>query len=477
MKKLNIKESCLHTLSLVLVLALFLSAFPSTANAYMYPSPTSSNLNIGTYILGTSNISAYSDSSLTTRIGSVYPSDYITILSAAGNAVQVRYPLSGNKYKTGWIRVSDVSKGKINTGYSLAMKANDSVTVFRRETGNETIGTISKGDIVYLVYAGTDHTNGRAQFIYPLSAGGWKMGFCRFADIDNAEFRAVGGGQTVNNGLYRISVSSTHSVDGAGAGNDVHVWETLDVPQQKATFKHQGNGEYTIQFQTGLNLDQSGAVTTSSTVIAHPDNGGRNQRWYVADLGNNRYALFNCNSGLALDVYCYQTQSNGADILCYKYNGQSQGLTRLDGGTVSTDGNAVTAPASSNNASSGVSSRQQAMANAALSLLNNTHYTNLCQRFVRECGESIGLPGGGAGSAIEACGWWRVSTSKDNIPVGAAVYLMGKSSNGHVGIYVGDGYVVHASATACKVVKQSLSSLLSGYTYLGWGWQAGVDLR
>ena len=45
---------------------------------------------------------------------------------------------------------------------------------------------------------------------------------------------------------------------------------------------------------------------------------------------------------------------------------------------------------------------------------------------------------------------------------------------GHVGIYVGNGHVIHAVST---VKKQSLSSLLQNYTYLGWGWQADVDLR
>lgn len=127
-----------------------------------------------------------------------------------------------------------------------------------------------------------------------------------------------------------------------------------------------------------------------------------------------------------------------------------------------------------------VSARQQAMADKALSMLGNSNYNGLCQRFVRVVGESIGLPSGNAASALDACNMWRVSTSRDNIPVGAAVYLRSKNTAGagykygHVGIYVGDGYVVHALST---VRKQSLDSLLQSYTYLGWGWQSGVDLR
>lgn len=129
--------------------------------------------------------------------------------------------------------------------------------------------------------------------------------------------------------------------------------------------------------------------------------------------------------------------------------------------------------------SSGASARQNAMANQALNMLGSTQYNGYCQRFVRVVGQAIGLPAGNAASALAACNMWRVSTSSSNIPVGATVYLrtLNQSSSayqyGHVGIYVGDGYVVHAVAT---VKKEKLSDMLTRYEYLGWGWQAGVDL-
>ena len=138
------------------------------------------------------------------------------------------------------------------------------------------------------------------------------------------------------------------------------------------------------------------------------------------------------------------------------------------------------APAGSTAVSQTASSKQLEMANNALSLLGNTGYNGYCQRFVRVVGQLTGLPHGNASTALEACNKWRVSSSLDNIPVGAAVYLRSKNTSGagykygHVGIYVGDGYVVHAQST---VKKQTLSSLLGTYHYLGWGWQAGVDLR
>lgn len=129
--------------------------------------------------------------------------------------------------------------------------------------------------------------------------------------------------------------------------------------------------------------------------------------------------------------------------------------------------------------SNGVSSRQQAMADNARKYIGSNNYNGYCQRFVRVVGQNIGLPAGSASSALDACNKWRVSTDR-NIPVGAAVYLRGRNKNtngykyGHVGIYVGNGNVIHALTT---VREQSLNELLGTFDYLGWGWQAGVDLR
>ncbi len=126
-----------------------------------------------------------------------------------------------------------------------------------------------------------------------------------------------------------------------------------------------------------------------------------------------------------------------------------------------------------------VSSRQQAMADTARRYLGSGDYNGYCQRFVRVVGQNIGLPAGNASSALDAYNKWRVSNDR-NIPVGATVYLRGRRQGtngykyGHVGIYIGNGNVIHALTT---VREQSLNDMLNTFDYLGWGWQAGVDLR
>ncbi len=103
----------------------------------------------------------------------------------------------------------------------------------------------------------------------------------------------------------------------------------------------------------------------------------------------------------------------------------------------------------------------------ARSMKGSHAYDNYCQRFVRICYEAAGIYGN-AGSAREACRKWKVSNSKSDIPVGAAVYFS-NSNDGHVGIYVGNGKMIHAWGS--KGVIESKISICRNYE--GWGWQGG----
>jgi len=77
------------------------------------------------------------------------------------------------------------------------------------------------------------------------------------------------------------------------------------------------------------------------------------------------------------------------------------------------------------------------------------------------------------GTALQAWDSWKVSTSSNNIPVGAAVYFRVTNPAGHVGIHVGNGNIVHAWTDGIRM--QHLSTMPG--TYLGWGWQAGFSLQ
>ena len=54
-------------------------------------------------------------------------------------------------------------------------------TVFAYETGNTKIGTVYQNDTIYVLYRGS-----RTQIVYPLDAGGWKLGWVHLEENSNS---------------------------------------------------------------------------------------------------------------------------------------------------------------------------------------------------------------------------------------------------------------------------------------------------
>ena len=100
-----------------------------------------------------------------------------------------------------------------------------------------------------------------------------------------------------------------------------------------------------------------------------------------------------------------------------------------------------------------------------------TYSSNSCLAFVRECFMNLGGPRSTACCAYKYGNSFIKSTSKDNIPVGADVFFGNKNvicstcGNycGHIGIYVGNGYMVHASGGKIS-------------NYRGWGYHGGINI-
>lgn len=122
--------------------------------------------------------------------------------------------------------------------------------------------------------------------------------------------------------------------------------------------------------------------------------------------------------------------------------------------------------------------------NLALSKVNTTFANGWCLRFVKE------MFAAAYGFTSTACCAYKYgnsyidSTSRYNIPLGASVFFAGSKRTckdcgnkcGHIGIYVGDDYVVHGWNG--RIEKFKIDRIINaGYPYRGWGWHGNVELN
>ena len=113
------------------------------------------------------------------------------------------------------------------------------------------------------------------------------------------------------------------------------------------------------------------------------------------------------------------------------------------------------------------------------SRVGQTYTKNACLAFVKECFVNLGGPQSTSCCAYNYGNSFIVSTSKDNIPIGADVFFGNKNIKcgscgnycGHIGIYVGNGKMVHASGG--EILKTDLNYVSN---YRGWGYHGGINI-
>lgn len=97
-----------------------------------------------------------------------------------------------------------------------------------------------------------------------------------------------------------------------------------------------------------------------------------------------------------------------------------------------------------------------------------------CQRWVADIYKVVTGSRGHAASARAAGESWGVSRDLTKIQIGATVYGYAKDTvNGHVGIYIGNGKVIHNIG---YVKIESLSEWAKKYHFQSWGWENGKNL-
>lgn len=123
----------------------------------------------------------------------------------------------------------------------------------------------------------------------------------------------------------------------------------------------------------------------------------------------------------------------------------------------------------------------QKVVDIALSYVGGTYKANYCLAFVKDMFVKAYALESTSCCAYNYGSQYIDSTNRNNIPKGADVFFGGSNIKdydppkgcgnycGHIGICVGDDYIVHAWSG--KIVKMKINDVIScGYPYRGWGW-------
>ena len=123
------------------------------------------------YLTVSSSQKVYPNKSLTGHDGSyIYTGDYCRIVKVSGNALLVEYPTSGGTTKQRWIATSAFFCQFNYTCWSKT--ATQNITVKSRPGAGVTVGTVYKGDLVYVI----GESGSYYQILYPAGSV-WKLGY------------------------------------------------------------------------------------------------------------------------------------------------------------------------------------------------------------------------------------------------------------------------------------------------------------
>ncbi len=267
------------------------------------------------YTISSGNTPVYSNTGLTSRYGTIYGSDELSILTYEDNRyVKVTYPVSGGRTKTGYIRFDALLTA--STGYNYTARAK--TTTYRRP-GGSSYGYVSAGDVVLVLGQSGNYT----QIYYPAGSG-YKIAFVTNSDLNS---KITGDNyENIPNGTYTFTSGVKNGmvmdVSGAGSANgtNIHLWENCNGGNQKFTVTSLGSGWYKITcVANGKAIDVAGGSSASGTnVQLYEDNGTYAQQWKFYSAGNGYYYIMN-RLGCQLDVNGAGS-ANGTNIQVWEKN-------------------------------------------------------------------------------------------------------------------------------------------------------------
>lgn len=269
------------------------------------------------YTISSGNTPVYSNTGLSKKIGAIYGSDQIIVNTVKSAYTHVTYPISGNRWKSGYIRTSAIL---LSTGGN-SYKARAKITTYRRP-GGASYGYVGSGDWVTVLGSSGSYT----QVKYPVS-GGYKYAFITTANANNYLY---GSSNTVNyssvaNGTYVFysGVGSNRVLDVNGGssaqGTNIQLWESNGTAAQKFTVTKLSSGWYRIANVNGKALDvYNNERRNGANVIQWGWSGADNQQWKFVNAGDGYYYI-QSRLGYYLDVNGAGT-ANGTNVQIWEKN-------------------------------------------------------------------------------------------------------------------------------------------------------------
>lgn len=297
------------------ILSLFL-AVVTVISLFTVPASAWSAANTKCYTISSGNTTAYTSTSLTTKVGTIYGSDELSILGVYntnnGVVFKVRYPIS-NGTKNGYISSSKVL---VSTN-AKTRYATKKITTYRRNSTSNTYGSISANDEVLVLGTKGSFTQVR----YPVS-GGYKFAWITNSDA-NSYLKTY---STISNGIYTFNTALKSNMmldvynNQTANGTNVQIYQSNGENSQKFRVTSVGSGWYKItNAVSGKALDVAGGRKGSGVnVQMYTYNGSDAQLWRFYSAGNGYYYIQN-KLGYYLDVRGGGT-SNGTNVQVYSRN-------------------------------------------------------------------------------------------------------------------------------------------------------------
>lgn len=270
--------------------------------------------NIKTYPISTGNDTPVYETATSSngRYGTIYADDLITILAFSNNRFKVRYPISGGT-KVGWVDKNKLTSGSISKINSKFV-ASKNITVYRRSSGSATIGSVYANDTVYVIAS----KGSRSQILYPLDAGGMKMGWIDSSNVSGKPQTMTQQTVTENNVVYTyVTVSiDTSSMEkwiesmkkaeqtACNSGKGVIVGAKV-MKKNTVSWRVSASSVYQGPGITGYVIQKYSVPSSIQYKLhSHTRNTGFGRSWYYSN--GTIKVIYTCNCGYRKEILEWQ---------------------------------------------------------------------------------------------------------------------------------------------------------------------------